>query len=794
MKRKFKLKNLFLISFAALAGIFSLANIHIYSMKDIKDVYTNTKADDYKIVWFCLSCDWGYNKEFYNGDQYYTFKVGNTEKSTQHKFGVAYNSDGCYSEVYAAKLVKIYLPNDATEIRFALDQGWTPGNRDYTIYESILGNESKVYVLDSHTSSQQNQTGHWETYDYVINNYYKPIYFSVTTNWNGGAANLNNFWVWSQLSLRDADGSSSMNTGRQYCCYQLTYRPIITVNGFSYIEVLTPYCSSAKTEQVVLSTEFNSNTNRNKTSNLAFNDWFNEYGKPAYFITTAYTSGSSTQKGYWACYGQKTSYYLIGNGSFLEHDSPWKPSAGINMDVGTDGNNAHLLNQYLKAGDVFGIKNMVNDANPDWMGWSRFLSDDKSHFLEGVKNLAVISDSSRWRDSGACGVSFQNYSDVNGGSGDSNSSYHDIYIRAPQWFWGNSMSSIGVLYKGNDNSDCFVATNEVFAVDGNYKYYKVSVPVTSNPGFEVVRYSNGATGGSYDAYSSWQSNFSGNDNIVVRDTGYYNIYVNSSNNIYISPVVLDFAVGDGIYLDLNNNWSGQTPKVHAWWSGDSSKSIDESMSLSHGHGLSTQIYEWKYSLVNSKKPDMIIFYYGTWAKQTADLSLSGTLGSNMFVLTSENGGYWIENITKEKRAVWYGVYFNQEVVCSGAGSIINDNWSNVRDEYNNMCTNAQGEVWKEEAIPAEAGGTSLQQAVSKYDYIVFHKQYTGHDDYIGRTDSPGKSALSTIKGGFGPFESIVHDAPVSTIIIIIASSVSLLSITALSILLVKKRSSNRKED
>lgn len=118
-------------------------------------------------------------------------------------------------------------------------------------------------------------------------------------------------------------------------------------------------------------------------------------------------------------------------------------------------------------------------------------------------------------------------------------------------------------------------------------------------------------------------------------------------------------------------------------------------------------------------------------------------------------------------------------------------WTGMKSEYNPMSSAAKELV--KTAVASESG-TDLQKAVARYDYII-HKYGTDpYTDYANRTDKDNGGAYSygTITT-YKPYELIMGSSEdnLSVIVIVIASSVSLLSITALSILMVKKR--KRKE-
>lgn len=135
-------------------------------------------------------------------------------------------------------------------------------------------------------------------------------------------------------------------------------------------------------------------------------------------------------------------------------------------------------------------------------------------------------------------------------------------------------------------------------------------------------------------------------------------------------------------------------------------------------------------------------------------------------------------------------------VCAADGSTNLSNletaWSSLKSEYDSYNLSIQGAIYDS---PASETGTSLEQAMARYDYIVFYKKYTLPGgtvlDFVGRDDSGNRTPYAA--NNFTPFNIFGgSEENVSMIIIIVASSVALLSVTALSILVIKKRKT--KED
>ena len=138
--------------------------------------------------------------------------------------------------------------------------------------------------------------------------------------------------------------------------------------------------------------------------------------------------------------------------------------------------------------------------------------------------------------------------------------------------------------------------------------------------------------------------------------------------------------------------------------------------------------------------------------QTGDQFYNGDdRDCNMLWVNPATGGDWSgggylrtdRTISDDTRAGYYGTYFLSQITCSGSGSITSSssNWTNVKNEYNqHLSTAVEGEVW---TASGASSGSDLAQAMYRYDYIVFHKKYSGYDDFINRSTSTGKSFSST---------------------------------------------------
>ena len=118
-----------------------------------------------------------------------------------------------------------------------------------------------------------------------------------------------------------------------------------------------------------------------------------------------------------------------------------------------------------------------------------------------------------------------------------------------------------------------------------------------------------------------------------------------------------------------------------------------------------------------------------------------------------------------------------------------DEWATMGTELSQASTKVK-EIVK--TATANSGGIGVEQGVARYDYIMWKyntQAVTTYNDYAQRTDTAngGAYAYGAIRNNNPIFGLSISDDNTSVILIIIASSISILSITALSVLMIKKR-------
>ncbi len=177
-------------------------------------------------------------------------------------------------------------------------------------------------------------------------------------------------------------------------------------------------------------------------------------------------------------------------------------------------------------------------------------------------------------------------------------------------------------------------------------------------------------------------------------------------------------------------------------------------------------------IVTRNKPDSS--GWGNRWNQTTNMTVNygyNPLYTTMVETGKTGNNYNWGNKSATETASEYGYYFTDKITCSGSGSITSaaSNWTTVKNTYDQLTNDVQGECWN---ANASASGNNIEQAMYRYDYIVFHKQYSGYNDFINRSTSSGK-AFSAIKTPISLIGGVEQSN--NTIVIVV---ISLVTITA----------------
>lgn len=248
---------------------------------------------------------------------------------------------------------------------------------------------------------------------------------------------------------------------------------------------------------------------------------------------------------------------------------------------------------------------------------------------------------------------------------------------------------------------------------------------------------------------------------------------------------------DGLYLSVaNSSWNGDGKYYYAYFfnptDGSSSTAYSKAFKLVPGEtdvyettipykGSSTKVYWGKLIIFRMSTETSSPSMSGNNDDQTYDIYLTANTKTFTHISLGDDG--WQKkhtallqaNYSDADRAESWGTRFLSTNTCSGSGSILTSDWSKSESEYNQASKTAQGKIYVQQGAST---GTKLAEAVYRYDYIVFHKKYTGYGDFIGRSDSPGKSY--SYSGGIN-LEVVSKDF-VGSIAIVIISATSLAAI------------------
>jgi len=130
-------------------------------------------------------------------------------------------------------------------------------------------------------------------------------------------------------------------------------------------------------------------------------------------------------------------------------------------------------------------------------------------------------------------------------------------------------------------------------------------------------------------------------------------------------------------------------------------------------------------------------------------------------------------------------YFLDTVGCDATGITLPTGWSSCASSYSGLSSDAKNTIYSASANP---NGKTVEKAVARYDHAV-----SAHPSLTRFIVNSGSTPRAAYHSSFSPFSLFGSEDNFSTIIIIISSSVALLSVTALSILVIRKRKSKEIE-
>ena len=527
-----------------------------------------------------------------------------------------------------------------------------------------------------------------------------------------------------------------------------------------------------------------------------------ESGNDCFFVDTNYVDWNPfhmyyCQNGSWGALASNKDAFIIGSGSFSETPE-WETTSGIKLGY-YEGTNGAIFNQYFEKDDIFYIVNEDDDKfkyDNITSGSSSYVSRTALNEKDGKITCSIMIDDTdgnvRWWRKDGLKICI-----VTAGSSISrhNEEIHILDVGTPglaerfEFEIYTDITSV-TFYPINDQG--VNPTSKSFT-DSNLS------GLSSDPRAWRVYYSGGWFGSDQLDYTTKEEG----KNIVFNQSGYYDIELTSENKIDIKGCNT-FIPGEAVYLDVTNAssyWIKDSTDIYAYFY-DSAETdeINVPGGEVHCHGLGKTIYEFDVPILsNGDIPDRLVFYTvtkSTGEEEYSSFELTYDYSSNIYVLTGSKYidvyfyGSWSGLISNEQRVSYYGKYFNQQVVCDGEGSITTDNWGLAEEEYEQTCSNVKGIIFK---ALANQHGNDIEKALSKYDYIIDKYAELGiYNDFIGRNEPGSGKVSSAFHGHVNPLNFLgLKDDNMSVIIIVIASSVSLISVTALSVLVVRKRKTKK---
>ena len=518
-------------------------------------------------------------------------------------------------------------------------------------------------------------------------------------------------------------------------------------------------------------------------------------------------------------------FKLVGKGDFMSNGKKWDYDYGMEMSL-EDGSSyyASIKNVYFDANSVF----QVYDSADEKHGYNDSLNSLLVH--QAKYNLITLIDEGSTDVWEGWYYELGNLPESDGsiGCGEINPSgqNYTVYWRTTdRWnTWVNSNVGQGLYVNWESGSWQWKGVDKVSSSDNYlYKNHDTFVENTTLKGFDVcVSLSGGGNAGS--KYVNRDNVFNGN--IVVKSAGFYNVYVDNTGKVVIEKSNT-FSPGESLYLKIGSSgWDTANPMycAHFWNSGEGESPSDcvNIWGVNVKGDSATDIWEFPIRATASHgNPDRVIFcrcnstgssdssvdnwnlgkgpdgkYHATWNYSATLWSVDDGVIYNVYQVTSTaspSTGAWYDTLTPFERANDFGNYFLSQTGTQCASYDTNTAasfttiWSNTSSQFDSM--NSRAQTYFVSADGSETGEYDINKAAIRYDYII--KKYPSLSDYAGRLDGGHYTFLAV--GSFSQYSIFGgSEETMSMTIIIVASSVSLVSVAVLSALIVTKR--KRKEE
>ena len=805
---------------------------------------------EYRVIYYYVDSDWDYRYRFDpddlnvidDGDKnhhcfcfYHDKNIGDIYGQTKHAFGTGKAGDTFFSRIISDYAAVLYLPSNTQSFGATScdTTSWTSGY--YTNQFDISTAGQACVITTANTSSNQGAT--WVTEDTLFSTYLKQVKVSISSEWNDGKSyNLDNLWVWcihigsdgKQIGTWYGMYTSVERTGR---AFKITDDMIYSLeSGKKYAKIYVPARSGSSFRIQLTSYDYGLDPE-------GFDDDFeatvaigvSTVTDSKIYMVTSNNTGANFQTGTLKDFpNEKSGYYLIGSGSFTSSGDKWTTGTGVEMysdfdDLGV------LKRQYLTAGDAFTITNSDYSYIRTYANMSAG-SLGSDYFVQARKanlqcTIGKYYEDNQWKPS------YTFWNEYLGATNNYTPSDQNVEV----YTWRGD----GPDWYGNNNGQPVFWTNK----DGNYwswgsavgsdnwRAFKFSFPLDGVSQIQVFRYDDNHRDG------EWWSGIKTDElvnfdylyldcspktykPVYVKQSGYYDIHLTSSGEISI-----ELCIGDEMYLDLDSaagtgadKWQNTGDLIGAYFFNTSDDKVYKANFMTNWHDgtNNTALYEVIFPTLTTGTPNRMVFVNldsdyrasdpkdGNWwillsdgkyykvLRQTTDVYIKPSVNSYYLDGTKTASKFnWQEDgtISYDERADYYGLYFQGDIGCTYAGTTPPagaGRWGNYKSEYGNMCDSIQTIIHD---VIADENVAGIKHAMATYDYIVAKPGYD-YEDFINRSTNENSILHNLGLAYQGTLYNTLfqgQDNSSSVIIIIIVSSLSILSITALSIIVVRKR-------
>jgi len=774
---KLNLKNMILVSFISVAGLFGVGSLALD--KQAKEDPVVEKADAAS-----TACDVYFKKKW------------NNATITQVK--VHYWNGGDYwmgmSHVYDDNGYEVYkytIPAGNSEFRYQIYvSNWGSGEW-HTSTNQTVSNNLLCTPSESWSGSNFNvSTG--TAYPYTIN-------YKGNGNTSGSMRSVTAYgnvqWgITKNAYARSGYAFTGWNTkqngsGTPYSDEALlptkTNTTAVTLYAQWALQVTISYSYYDTNGNSISATPTSSGTKNAGTaynlpspskSGYFFEKWYTDYNSTTHvFSGDSYNAGGSyTPSASIPLYGK----FILANTYFIGSFNSWTTDSTSVMSTCPYNVNYKMEHIEFDVNDVFKVRK-VSSGSERWYGHSSLQYGDSSKCFTNDSD-----DNIKCTVAGTYDVYFDglHVTIFQVGGSELTSGY---YLTGTGSFAGSSAgwSILGGMKMVDTSSTpgakniCYLENSTTgFSISSGSKF---KVTRFTGVGSEVSYYNMTTLGGSYD-YATIGTDDYGQKYIQITADGNYNFYYGTDYKMYIVDLADIEKAGTLFYTSSKSNISD----IKITTVNTESENPFDNVGLDNVHGASKVSTTLKFG--NGYVYSIPIF--NLRGDDTAHPVVSITLDGSTITITGLGGDsekYYLDGTTPSETkyaGLAVAIDIDSEVRKASNSSVCNV----PKDTATPLCT-------RYDAIDTAAEGMTELRAATITTYTSTKPTYTGSDDVsmtairtqLGNIASGNKAGLAF----FAPFDLMGNESNLSTVIIIVSSSVALLSVTALSILVIRKRKS-----